>query len=373
MRNAYVDRLRGAAILIVLLGHSPRYIGEWTPVVPAWSIEYVVKSAYYGVTMFFVVSGYLITSKFLIPKNAAMSVDLRVFYIQRIGRIIPPLLLLLSASALVAIVMGASLKLGGLFAALLCLVQLDLGGVARNMPHTESSLDALWSLQVEETFYVFMPIIVLLLITRRNMSVFLGLAVGVAWAYRTDPAKRLYGFFATFDQLSIGALVAIHADRLRSLIGSSKLIYIRVTGVMGMAVMYFTTKVMDDAAFATLMAGAAALYIIGARPTEARSILPFRVLESFGRLSYEIYLSHMMVFCALASAGVATLSTRAPRSAAVGLLAGAIGLTYVISVAVSKLYSEPLNRAIRSRFGDKAGFGVPIAGKLPMITREPAE
>lgn len=42
MRNAQIDRLRGVAILVVLMGHSPRFIGQWQPVLPFFLYEHIV-------------------------------------------------------------------------------------------------------------------------------------------------------------------------------------------------------------------------------------------------------------------------------------------------------------------------------------------
>jgi peptidoglycan/LPS O-acetylase OafA/YrhL len=109
MRNAQIDRLRGIAILAVLIGHSPRFIGQWQPVLPFSLYEHVVTGAYYGVTIFFVISGYLITSKFVHLGADELSADIRQFYLNRIGRVIPPLALLLSVSVMIAIAQGGQL------------------------------------------------------------------------------------------------------------------------------------------------------------------------------------------------------------------------------------------------------------------------
>lgn len=49
MRNAPIDRLRGVAILTVLIGHSPRFIGQWQPALPFFIHEHIVTGVYYGV------------------------------------------------------------------------------------------------------------------------------------------------------------------------------------------------------------------------------------------------------------------------------------------------------------------------------------
>src|SRR5580698_11182640 len=97
LRSARVDFLRGVAIFAVLALHfSLTYNLVKSPLAqllpPAW-IRAAVNNGNYGVTIFFVISGFLITSNNLRRYGELQRVRLRQFYALRFARIIPPLLL----------------------------------------------------------------------------------------------------------------------------------------------------------------------------------------------------------------------------------------------------------------------------------------
>lgn len=347
MRNAHIDRLRGMAILLVLVGHSPRFIGEWSPVLPTSIYEHLVIGAYYGVTLFFVASGFLITSKFVNSNDEEFKPDLRNFYIERIGRIIPPLFLLFGSSLIIQYLTTPILEPLKPLDFALSFLQFDFGAAAKFIPHTDSSLDALWSLRVEETFYVFLPILLLIMVRKKYATIAAILLVAIGFERRFENNTDIHSFFTTVDQLAIGCLVAAYAPRIRTWIKSANLTYLRLASIALIAVLLFETRPMDGAEWCTLMALGAAGFIIASPSTRERSPIVFRPLESFGRLSYEIYLFHMMVFWALTPVGAWSQTTGLPRTSAVVLLVVAIGLCGLLGHVIAKAYSEPLNRRIR--------------------------
>ena len=98
-RSSRIDFLRGVAIFSVLLLHfSLTYDLIHSPLSAVFAARWVkaaVDNGNYGVTMFFVISGFLITSNNLIRYGRLPDVNLRQFYAFRFARIIPPLLLAL--------------------------------------------------------------------------------------------------------------------------------------------------------------------------------------------------------------------------------------------------------------------------------------
>lgn len=345
MRNAHIDRLRGIAIAMVILGHSPRFIGEWQPIPPLWVYNHIVTGAYFGVSIFFVISGYLITSKFIVHGSGPLAVNARKFYIQRISRIVPPLALMILVSAGIAMIQGAHIGALNLVNAMLALLQIDISAAGNLIPHTDSSWDALWSLRIEELFYIFLPIFALILVTQQRLSLFLMGAVAVGLFNRTQNHADIYSFYSTFDQLSIGGLTAIYRSRARDHIPHGILIAGSVLAALGLLAVYLTAAP-TDAPSSTAVALCAAALII-AMPSMAASRAIFWPLESLGRLSYEVYLTHMMILWALAPLGRMTLQTTYPHASAAALLAASFLLCYAVGYAFSALYSEPLNRAAR--------------------------
>ena len=155
MRNPYVDYLRGASILLVLGCH-------FTILPPSFPgiafILAITANGYYGVSIFFVISGYLITSRTLTRYGNLSAVSLREFYAMRLGRIGP--CLVVSLAALVAL---NAANISGftnddiwtrLFYALTFrfnLYDVHHGG-------TILAWAVLWSLSVEELFYLTFPL-----------------------------------------------------------------------------------------------------------------------------------------------------------------------------------------------------------------------
>ncbi len=347
-RNAYIDRVRGASILIVLVAHSLRYLPQWGALLPGWIVPHVIDSACYGVTMFFVVSGYLITSKFVIPGQDRLSVDLRSFYIQRIGRIVPALLLLFAVSLPIGLLLGDALDGGIALEAVFDLVQLDFHAASRLFPHLAGPLSMLWSLRAEEVFYIFLPLLILLVPRRRTVALALLLPALLAILYAWDGGRKIRDVFATFDQLAVGALVACYAEALRRRIPAGTLPLLRWSAGAAMALLYVASTPLTSSLWLALAAVVTGVYLVGAVPAPMRdSPAPLRGLESMGTLSYEIYLFHMLVFWAMAPLGALAAATAYPGLSTLGLLfLGIIG-NYGLGLAVSRLYSEPCNRLIR--------------------------
>jgi peptidoglycan/LPS O-acetylase OafA/YrhL len=299
---------------MVLIGHSPRFIGQWSPALPEQIYIHVVVNAYYGVTMFFVISGYLITSKFIQSGSTEMSGDLKSFYVQRIGRIIPPLALLMTASFAISVSMGDKFDVRNLIDIFVYLSQMDFASASKLVPHTDSSWDALWSLRIEETFYVFLPILVLIVGRTRRVALMCVAAIAIGVFRRIENPRDIHDFFTTFDQLAIGCLTAIYVKDLRRFSGQTTLLALRLAACGLLVVLYLYTLPMDNAAWCECVALCTAAIIVSSPSGPPRTLALLRPLESCGRLSYEMYLCHLMILWALTPIGRMTLNTPAPTS-----------------------------------------------------------
>ena len=148
-RNKALDGARGLAVALVVGSH--------------WSTSHIRYGGAVGVTVFFVLSGYLISSILLAEHAATGRIDLRAFYVRRALRLIPALALLIVALPFLQKLVAdpqltydyigwaasASLYLGDLFRA--------GGGTLGPLNHT-------WSLAVEEQFYLVWPLVLLALL-----------------------------------------------------------------------------------------------------------------------------------------------------------------------------------------------------------------
>src|SRR6202795_1025830 len=162
-----VDVLRGLAILFVVLNHVHirlaiahiRYIADTSkPLIAA-----LVWNGQFGVQIFFAVSGFLITSTALRRWGALVNISLRDFYLLRFARIAPMLLALL---AVLSVLHYANLspfvvseKTGGIGRALLAALTLHVNVLQAQRGWLPASWGVLWSLSVEEMFYLFFPLV----------------------------------------------------------------------------------------------------------------------------------------------------------------------------------------------------------------------
>lgn len=209
-----LDGLRGLAILVVIF-HNVGLAGHWDSdgaVVKV--LELLSDSGWVGVQLFFVLSGFLITGILLDSQGA--SHQLRNFYMRRVLRIFP---LYYAALAILFLVLPLFNAAPNLFAQdrqhqwWFWLYLINWGS-----PYiSDLDLGHLWSLAIEEQFYLFWPLFVVRARPRTLVYGCLALIVSAACfragLYAYDPefaAKAGYSFScARWDALAIGALLAV--------------------------------------------------------------------------------------------------------------------------------------------------------------------
>jgi len=295
-----LDGLRGVAVLSVMWLHA------MATIVP--SHHWHLFGAGLGVDVFFVLSGFLITALLLGGAYDGPR-RLRRFYGRRAARLLPALYVFLVVHLAVALVLGWSLR-----RELVTLVG-ALTFTSNWVPLTGESVAIaslpLWSLAVEEQFYLVWPAALGLLARWRTRTA-VGVAIGavvlvVVWRsvltllegqgypvvyQRTD---------ARLDGLLIGAVLALvlHGGWRPTVRQASW------SGVVGGAVLALwvaNPAPFDDALFFggfTVVALAAAGVVVGllhGGATPARKLLEWRPLVAIGRVSYSLYLWHFLVF-----------------------------------------------------------------------------
>ncbi|OTP67901.1 Acyltransferase 3 [Caballeronia sordidicola] len=178
-RNWKIDLFRGISILLVLFHHfniAYRLDDTFLSRVFGWeAVRAVARNGNYGVTMFFVISGYLITANAFRRWSEPGHVDVGVFYGLRIARIVPCLLLLLAvvnALALAGIAIFQNHSPAGtpvsFWLVNLASLTFWMNVLIGTHGWTNYALGVLWSLSVEEVFYLSFPLLCLAFRGRRG-------------------------------------------------------------------------------------------------------------------------------------------------------------------------------------------------------------
>ena len=384
-RSERVDLLRGLAILAVLLLHfSLTYSLISSPlaaVFPADWLRALFLNGNYGVTIFFVISGYLITSNSLKRYAELGRTSLRSFYTLRAARILPPLLLVL----LIIVPLGclglpsfrnehagvplpASLFVLGVLSVLTFWHNVLMESVG----YFNYGMNIFWSLSVEEVFYLAFPLVCVTL--RRDFLIALVCLalIAVAPMYRSAHADNdlyyMYGYLACFDAIALGCLTAMLRARVPAppslrlpltVFGSLLLAVSYLYGISGHEVWGFSVVALSTACLLFSDSPSDSLSDARRMPRISQSwALPLAPLRWLGRHSYELYLFHIVI--------LAAMRNFVPRGQldAVWKLPALLAFIPVSALAahiVARYFAEPLNRTLRSRYG----VGEAIRVRLP--------
>lgn len=266
-----LDGWRGIAILLVLIDH---FGGPFLPHV-AWIGQH-------GVAIFFVLSGFLITSKLREEYEATDRIDLKAFYLRRIFRILPCAWTYLAIVAILHLVQPWELT-----SALLSFRNFAV------VPRTQAITNHFWSLSIEEQFYLFWPMLLLLLKPRRARYVAVVLACIIAAIrfgfWLRNPEMQDYVVFQTqyrADALLIGCAAASIPHTWNPSLRIRKALL--VIGVLALLPCLFIFRVFIPLAETLLIA----LLVWGTATTRLHipeKLLNWRPLAQLGIMSYSVY------------------------------------------------------------------------------------
>jgi peptidoglycan/LPS O-acetylase OafA/YrhL len=283
-----LDGIRGLAILAVL-GHH--FLG--------------LRSGFYGVDLFCVLSGFLITTLLLEERATTGSVSLRRFYERRARRLLPALGPVLLFSLLVAVLEieagrrdYARIRIEGIVSCVFYAANI-LATFGNRLP---LELSQMWSLAQEEQFYLLWPTILVLLYRARisptRLAALLGTCAAVAMTWRgfvvlhggsTD--RVLYGPDTHCDGLIVGAALA--AARAAGRTGAARLRGVTIVAPAGLALLVAAVLLPSTriglALSAPIVEFVAVAFILGALANRAR-FLRWQPLVWLGSISYGVYL-----------------------------------------------------------------------------------
>jgi peptidoglycan/LPS O-acetylase OafA/YrhL len=309
-----LDGVRGIAILAVLVDHTAMWINPVGPLDRA--VQAVAGSGWSGVDLFFVLSGFLITGILLDAKGGRHY--FRSFYARRVLRIFPVCYLAIALVVLSSLIPAVAHHFP------------DAAGRVRGVQawywtYTTNYLIAfhgwpaapmrsahLWSLAVEEQFYLVWPALVLLVDRRTLARICIGLLVAcpilrVALFLAGTPARALVVLTPTrMDTLALGALLAIAARSDGGLVAWRRVLgWVAVVSSLALAsTLTFRPRLANESPeIATigfsLIAAVAAALVTFAATTPAGSLthrfLAHPALRAVGRYSYAMYIFHLPV------------------------------------------------------------------------------
>lgn len=346
-----LDGLRGLAVLGVLLFHDGRLPG-----------------GYLGVDLFFVLSGYLITSLLLAEWSAGQKIDLAAFWIRRARRLFPALLALLPAVALYAVTFAKPGELLRIrydgFATLAYIANwraIFAGRSYWDMFEAPSPLEHTWSLAIEEQFYVLWPLLTVAVLklsrgSRRIMlgtSLILGILSTLALVWfgtKIGGTDRAYlGTDTRGAAILFGAVLACFlAGRDSSSSPSESPWPLRLLDGFGLlaALGLGVAWVRMDGQHAFLYRGGffitelAVLVLIVCATRGAQSIVArafaFRPLTWMGLVSYGVYLWHWPIYV--------ILSPERMHFSGLPLTALRLSATFAVSLVSYRFLEQPIRK-----------------------------
>jgi peptidoglycan/LPS O-acetylase OafA/YrhL len=335
-----IDGLRAVAILAVVAFHA----------FPA-----VVPGGFAGVDVFFVISGFLI-SRIMYSGLARKDFSLETFFAHRIKRIFPALILVLLASFGIGwftLLPGEFAQLGKHIAAGAGFVQnialwseagyFDVSSELKPLMH-------LWSLAVEEQFYLVYPVMVLAVWRAGKKPLALIAAIGVAsfllniWRIGDDPTEAFFLSHTRLWELLAGALLAciggLQLPRQGGALGHA--LSILGIALIGIAAFGLNQATVFPGWWALLpVAGAGLLIYAGPQACVNRWLLGCRGMVWVGLISYPLYLWHWPLLTFL------RISELSPSS---WQKLVAVGMAFVLAWLTYRLLEKPI------RFGGHGGI-----------------
>jgi peptidoglycan/LPS O-acetylase OafA/YrhL/lysophospholipase L1-like esterase len=299
------DGMRGIGLVAVLLYH-----GGYT----------ILPGAYFSISMFFTLSGFLITMLMIREQAKTHTVALGAFWLRRARRLLPAALFTLLGVLLLrnyfTTIQPARLR-GDVLAGLFYVENWWLihTGQAYGAIFAEGSpVQHFWSLAIEEQYYLVFPLLMLGLFRfvrhRMRIAAILTGLMFASFAYAAHLSPNLdRAYYSTFSRASeilagiVGAFLVSHFDRERTPRAQRAIDGLGIAAMLGMAWLWATIDLHDPFVFrgATFLNSLFTVIVIVAclQPGLVTRFLTVTPWRKFGGISYGVYLVHWPIFLIL--------------------------------------------------------------------------
>lgn len=361
--------LRGISVLLVVLHHIHlRFKINKYPVddvLPATLNQVLFWSGYYAVICFFVISGFLITSLSVRRWNALENVHAGRFYAMRMTRILPCLLLILAVLSALHFLAAPGFVMNpdkaSLGRALFAGLTFHVNWLEGQRGWLPGAWDILWSLSVEEVFYLLFPLVCLVFRSEKRLPWLLLALIVVGPINRAMHAGQepwaSYAYLSCMDGIAFGSLAALVSARLPV---SERLL--RTSLIAGAAIATLVLLICNEDEHerglgryglnVTLLEMAIAMMLMPLGKGVGNRVMARGTswLRAIGRWSYEIYLFHM-----LAILGLMAWFKQSARSgvALIAMYCAMLLVSIAMGWLISRFFSEPLNRWLRKPRPDR--------------------
>jgi peptidoglycan/LPS O-acetylase OafA/YrhL len=361
-----LDGMRGGAFLLVFFGHA----------LPDAMIRFVPPA--FGVTVFFVLSGYLITTLLRREVDKSGTVSFRDFYLRRALRILPPFYIVLVLSSILTQLHAIDGKVTLPAIGAYVLHAANYWHIYRGIDEIPGGTSVYWSLSVEEHFYLLFPMLYWAmrrwrLTARAQLGVIVGLC-GAVLAWRLvlvgilhADHERLYRASDTrVDAILAGCALAIYGNPVLDRSRISERTWKWIALPLGAMVLAMTSLIrqplFQEAIKGSLQAAALIpFFVVAIRCPKwlPMRLLNTRVMAFMGLLSYGLYLSHRTVLALVDKWVTSNFVLQAPIALGV-----AVALCYALHVFVEAPCAE-----LRKRLGAKRKRPEPKRSPTPIHTK----
>jgi peptidoglycan/LPS O-acetylase OafA/YrhL len=283
------DGLRAVSVILVILSHLT-ILGWIASASPLAGNVISIFDADFGVRTFFVLSGFLITRLLIAEHSTTGTISLSAFVLRRAARILPLYFLIVTlAVALVALHLARPAWTATLFSAFYIYNYLPRA-------HEVNYLNHLWSLAVEEQFYLFWPAAFFLVFSKSRAMInvlALGLIVACLWRIHSGYGSASEAFepsiwtIPAILPIIVGCLIALNIDALTSFLSTPACL---VGSIILVGAPLYVQSLAVQAAFNAFGTGGLIGWIYLNQSSRLVDLLEVRAVAYLGTISYGLYM-----------------------------------------------------------------------------------